>query len=166
MKFSKIILGTFLFFWVSVGFAQEDPAGNGIRQAFYHSGALLSEETIMQGKREGAFKTYYENGKVQSLGQYRDDKENGTFRKYYQDGTLMLEVEYKEGRMDGMIRFYSKSGKLIRQWESSNYKPGNVKSFFDPDHPFDVSKFAGEHKFYALTVSPRDFLRNEENKKD
>ena len=168
MKFSKIISGTLvgIFAATSIGLAQPVTGENGIHRAFYRSGALLSEETIMDGKRVGVFNTFYENGALQSRGQYRNDKEDGPFRKYYPNGTLMLEVEYANGRMDGMISFYSKNGKLIRRWESNNYKPGNVKRFFDPERPFDVSKMASQHKFYALTVSPQDFMRNEEKKKD
>ena len=168
MKFVRIVFGTLvgILYCVNMGLTQPESAENGIRQAFYNSGVLLSEETIMDGKREGSFNTFYENGALQSRGQYRNDKEECIFQKYYQNGALMLEVEYKEGRMDGMIRFYAKTGKLIRQWKSNNYKPGNVKGFFDPDRPFDVSKLAKKHKFYALTVSPRDLMLDDQKKKD
>ena len=138
---------------VSPGWGNEELPQSGIARSFYQSGALLSEETIQNGKREGTFNTFYESGALQAIGQYRNDLEEGIFYKYYENGMLMLEVEYEEGQMNGLIRFYSKKGMLIRQWDSSQYKSEESRFAFDPDRPFDVSAIASQRKFYSFTTT-------------
>ncbi len=69
-----------------------DGKRNGIFKTYYKSGALMSEGNFVEGKREGKATVYYESGKVNYEGFYHNGKECGIWKFYDENGTLYNEV--------------------------------------------------------------------------
>ena len=47
---------------------------------------LKSEVFMMNGKKEGVYKSYYENGQLEYEVNYIDDKKNGIYKRYLGNG--------------------------------------------------------------------------------
>ena len=59
---------------------------------------IESEVFMMNGKKEGVYKSYHKNGKLWKEVNYIDNKRNGIYKKYYDNGQLWKEVNYIDGK--------------------------------------------------------------------
>lgn len=84
-------------------------------QEFYKNGKLRMEGKLINGKREGVWKSYYEDGNLWSVGMYVNGKRQGTGVVFYSNGKKYMEGDYKDDVRDGKWFFYNEKGDLIKE---------------------------------------------------
>ncbi|MCX6281200.1 MAG: hypothetical protein NTU51_04500 [Bacteroidetes bacterium] len=101
-------------------------------------GVLLSEETYIQGVKEGVSRTFYPNGNIAEILHYREglkegewiqnfedgklkfkggyagDEKEGAFTGYFPGGRINMSGAYKSGHKDGTWTFYEENGDVMR----------------------------------------------------
>jgi antitoxin component YwqK of YwqJK toxin-antitoxin module len=110
-----------------------------------NSGKLIRAGKLVNGRREGIWRSYYENGMISKVEEYKNDAlsgtvisietngvvskeenvlhgvKNGLSREYNRTGTLKLEEHYTQGQLSGWRRVFGSDGKLQ---EEGNWKNG------------------------------------------
>ncbi|OFX83387.1 MAG: hypothetical protein A2W99_11730 [Bacteroidetes bacterium GWF2_33_16] len=157
MKVTPIYLSLLLFAIISCQPAQQRTDGPKIKEnetwvkrSYYEkSGALKSEITVKNKKKNGPAKEYYPSGKLRSLvnyidnitvgetiwyyenGQpfritpYVDGKMNGIRKTYYDDGKIQAEIPFKDGEPMEGLKEYNRSGKLITSYPQIIFETKN-----------------------------------------
>ena len=82
---------------------------------FYNEGMKHLEGPIVDGKRNGVFKTYYKSGTVMSEGNFVDGKREGKAIVYHENGKINYEGFYKNGKECGIWKFYDDKGNLYNE---------------------------------------------------
>ncbi len=59
---------------------------------------LKSEVFVVNGKKEGPYKSYHENGQLRVEVNYIDGLEQGIKKSYHYNGQLMREVNFIDGK--------------------------------------------------------------------
>jgi len=59
---------------------------------------LESEVFILNGKKEGVYKSYHDNGQLFQEVNFINGKENGIYKSYWDNGQLLEEVNYIDGK--------------------------------------------------------------------
>ena len=77
----------------------------------------------VKGKVDGLHEAWYENGQLLSEFNYKDGKEDGLCRGWYENGQLQIEQNYKDGKKDGLSRGWYENGQLLSE---SNFKDGKL----------------------------------------
>ena len=62
---------------------------------------LNSEVFMLNGKKEGMYKSYYKNGQLMNEINYIDDKKEGIYKSYFLNGQLMVETNYINDKRNG-----------------------------------------------------------------
>jgi antitoxin component YwqK of YwqJK toxin-antitoxin module len=73
---------------------------------------LFNTVSVLQGKREGAFKQFYPDGHLKIQGQYKNDHREGVFRTYKPEGWLWVEESFA-GDVMRKRRAYDARGHLV-----------------------------------------------------
>ena len=68
---------------------------------------------LVNGKKNGSFKTWYEDGQLAKQGIMVEDRWDGLYQEWHPDGTQRLKGSYVNGVQDGEWNFYSKEGKAL-----------------------------------------------------
>jgi antitoxin component YwqK of YwqJK toxin-antitoxin module len=81
---------------------------------FYtEDGILLSEETYLNGKKQGKSVTYHPGTKQPAeIKYYKNGLEDSTWVQYYKDGKKEAEGTYKAGNYEGKAIWYFPDGKI------------------------------------------------------
>lgn len=82
---------------------------------FYQEGMKHLEGPIVDGKRNGEFKSYYKSGTVLSEGNFIDGKRDGKAVVYYENGKINYEGFYQNGKECGIWKFYDEDGNLYHE---------------------------------------------------
>lgn len=82
---------------------------------FYQEGMKHLEGPIVDGKRNGEFKTYYKSGTLMSEGTFINGKRNGKAIVYHENGKVNYEGFYKDGKECGIWKFYDADGNLYNE---------------------------------------------------
>lgn len=82
---------------------------------FYQEGMKHLEGPIVDGKRNGEFKSYYKSGAVLSEGTFVDGKREGKAVVYHENGKVNYEGFYKNGKECGIWKFYDDQGNLYNE---------------------------------------------------
>ncbi len=82
---------------------------------FYKEGMKHLEGPIVEGKRNGKFKTYYKSGALMSEGNFVDGKREGKAIVYHENGKINYEGYYKNGKECGTWKFYDDKGSLYNE---------------------------------------------------
>ncbi len=92
---------------------------NGIKSGLYlefdNFGALVVQETYLNGKLDGEQKKYAAgpNSRIlRSSSSYKNGLYHGTCTEFTETGTMRSQVQYKEGKKDGTTKWYYTNGKL------------------------------------------------------
>lgn len=120
MKTSSITILFLLVFLFSCQYLQKetkkqepDPNKPTIHKTYYKkSGALKSEITIKNNKKNGPAKKYYPTGELHTLVNYVDNIKEGETIWYYKNGQPYRVTQYINGKMDGLRKIYYENGKL------------------------------------------------------
>lgn len=84
---------------------------------FHDNGVLNLEGPIVNGKREGAFRSYYPSGKLMSTGFFENGNREGHGIVYHENGVISIQGDYKNGKPQGLWEFYNEEGELIEAIE-------------------------------------------------
>lgn len=80
---------------------------------FHDNGTLNLEGPIVNGKREGSFKSYYPSGKLMSKGTFHEGLREGRGVVYFENGGISIDGNYKNGEMTGIWKYFDENGKII-----------------------------------------------------
>ncbi len=92
----------------------------GSFRSYYPNGQLLMSGGIKNNRNEGEWKYFYDNGQVESLGLFNNDRAEGKWTWYYPDGTLKQTGYFNAGQRDSLWKTYDTTGMLI---DSTVVKP-------------------------------------------
>lgn len=93
---------------------------HGVARSWYGgngSGTIHSEESFVEGRREGPWMVWYKNGQKRSETTYLEGKKEGVCRVWYKSGKKMAEFPYHQGKMHGIYRRWFESGHLEDEGE-------------------------------------------------
>ena len=79
----------------------------------YENGSPKEEFHLVNGKKNGSFKTWYEDGQLAKEGKMVEDRWDGPYQEWRPDGTRRVRGNYVNGVQDGEWIFYSKEGKAL-----------------------------------------------------
>jgi hypothetical protein len=84
-----------------------------VKKSYYEkSGAIKTEITVKNKKKNGPAKEYYPSGKIRSLVNYVDNVTVGETLWYYENGQPYRVTPYVNGKMEGIRKIYYENGKL------------------------------------------------------
>lgn len=109
-----------ILFFVSCGLipdkkesSTENNNGIIVNKTYYEkSGALKSEITIKDNKKNGPAKKYYPSGELHTIVNYVDNIKEGETIWYYKNGQAYRITPYVHGKMHGIRKIYYENGKL------------------------------------------------------
>lgn len=97
-------------------FAEIDGGQEAIREIQYHSNGVKSlEGPLLNGERNGLWKSWYEDGSLWSEGFFENGKREGKSVVYYPNGHKMLEGQYVNNQRTGLWRSWDEDGNLINE---------------------------------------------------
>ena len=83
-----------------------------IRNYYDKKQQIIKEEYfVMNGKKEGIYKSYHDNGKLCKEVNYIDGKKNGLCINYYKNGDIECETNYINNNKEGIYRKFSNNPK-------------------------------------------------------
>lgn len=80
------------------------------------------EYEVVDGKKNGKFKTYFKNGRLEMIGQIKENLNQGKWTYYYQSGKVESEGIFKDDLPDGTWKWFYENGNLR---EEGVYVKGN-----------------------------------------
>jgi antitoxin component YwqK of YwqJK toxin-antitoxin module len=149
------------------GFKQKIGGIEGIKQTFYTSGKVKSEEEFRKGLKNGISREFYEDGKPKEFSEYKENKyngkvnkfwpngkpkeqsyyvngmRNGTLKAFHNNGVQHIEGQFNNGLMTGLWKYYSTDRKLQKE---GNYM---IQKFGSGAKAKMTSKESGFWTFYA-----------------
>jgi antitoxin component YwqK of YwqJK toxin-antitoxin module len=72
----------------------------------------IIEYEVVDGKKNGEFKTYFENGQLEMAGQIKENLNQGKWTYYYQSGQVESEGTFKDDLPDGKWKWFYENGNL------------------------------------------------------
>lgn len=153
--------------------------GNGRKQGrwctFYEQGALKTEITYRDDRKNGYFKEYAENGDLLRISKYIDDvvqqeaveiQKTEVQNEYYPDGNIRVSAMFRNGVPEGIKREYAADGHVEKAYLYKNgliigegivmedgTRDGHWKDYY-PDGAlkaegnYDKGRQTGEWKYY------------------
>ncbi len=82
---------------------------------YYPSGQKKIEGHIVNGKREGLWKSFYENGDLWSVGEFTNDRRHGKAYLYYPGGKKKMEGTYRNGQRTNDWQWWDEEGNAISE---------------------------------------------------
>lgn len=98
----------------------------GVSKSQMSNGLVLSEETFVNGIKQGPYKINYASGKILkecSLVGADGNLEDGIYREYYESGQLKYQYHYKRGVKVGNWDSYYENG---QQWTHRFFKSNQL----------------------------------------
>lgn len=102
---------------------------NGPAKKYYPTGELHTLVHYVNSVKEGKTVWYYRNGQAYRVTNYKNNKMDGIRKIYYEDGTLQAEIPYKDGKLQEGTKEYNESGKLIPNDVKINFEEINNLKF-------------------------------------
>ncbi|PLX14864.1 MAG: hypothetical protein C0597_09485 [Marinilabiliales bacterium] len=116
MKNSKLIILFLLIFTSCQLLSEKNDEKNAdtriIKSYYKKSGALKSEITVKDNKKNGPAKKYYPSGEVHTVVNYVDGIKDGETVWYYKNGQPYRVTPYSNGKMHGLRKKYYENGTL------------------------------------------------------
>ncbi len=81
---------------------------------YYTNGAILSEGSRVDGKKEGLWKSYHLDGSLWSVHQYTEGVQTGDYNVWHRNGNLRISGAFKDGKEAGKWYFMSEQGDTLR----------------------------------------------------
>ena len=73
---------------------------------------IKEEYHVVNGKKEGVYKSMYENGNIEIKCNYKNGKKEGVWEKWFKNGTLKYQGGYKNGQKEGTLKSWFSNGNL------------------------------------------------------
>lgn len=86
---------------------------NGSFKTFYLNGQVEKSGLVINNENEGKWKYYYPNGQIESEGNFEDNMPEGKWISYYENGDKKCEGMYKDGKQEGIWTYYDDHGEII-----------------------------------------------------
>ncbi|PID67887.1 MAG: hypothetical protein CR968_04390 [Flavobacteriia bacterium] len=77
-----------------------------------HTGELIIQATMLDGKYNGSFRENYETGKVYKLGTFDRGDKTGEWEYFFENGVLKMKGLYLNNYRDGLWKRYDEQGRL------------------------------------------------------
>ncbi len=103
---------------VIIEFQVVDGKKNGTFRTYYLDGQIEKTGYVINNENMGTWKYYYPNGQIESEGDFESNKPDGKWISYYPDGTKESEGKYRDGKQDGIWTYYDETRR--------NNKPGCI----------------------------------------
>ena len=100
---------------VIIEFQVVDGKKNGSFRTYYLDGQIEKTGYVIDNENMGTWKYYYPNGQIESKGDFESNKPDGNWISYYPDGTRESEGKYRNGKQDGIWTYYDENGEIINQ---------------------------------------------------
>ena len=86
---------------------------NGSFRTYFLTGHIEKEGYIENDKNEGEWKYYYESGQLELIGSFKENLPNDKWVSYYNNGNTKAIGIYKNGKQFGAWKYYNRKGELI-----------------------------------------------------
>jgi len=97
---------------VIVEFTVVNGVKNGSFRTYFLSGQIEKEGFIKNNKNIGEWKYYYENGQIETKGYFHENIPYGQWKSFYKNGNLKTIGTYRWGEQHGPWEVYNQDGKL------------------------------------------------------
>ena len=94
-----------------------------LESVHYDSGQLKEQGRVVEGKREGPWRTWYESGELRVTKHYVAGEARGALRTFYRNGRLKLETSVIGSRIVGRTREWHANGQLKSDRHARNGRP-------------------------------------------
>lgn len=142
------------------------------------TGRLIKSGKVLNGKKEGIWRSYYENGMISRIEEYHEDVLNGltlaiettgtvsaednfinglkhgVSHQYNRNGTIKLEENYSNGVLNGIRRVFGQDGKLQEEGHYKNGKRDSINRWAYPsgkilvEYSYEDGNIHGPGKLY------------------
>ncbi len=113
----------------------------GVWKWYYESGALIREESYINGKREGEMKDYDEDGKIILQGSYVDNMKEGKWT--YQTADYLEYGSYTNDEPDSLWKSFYMPSK--RKYFEGKFQAGIPVGLHQGFHPSGARKYVGTY---------------------
>lgn len=113
----------------------------GVWKWYYESGALIREESYINGKREGEMKDYDEEGKIILQGSYVDNMKEGKWT--YQTADYLEYGSYTNDEPDSLWKSFYMPSK--RKYFEGKFQAGVPVGLHQGFHPNGARKYVGNY---------------------
>ena len=86
---------------------------NGSFKTYFFTGQIEKEGYIENDKNEGEWKYYYQSGQLEAIGSFKENLPNDKWVSYYNNGNTKAIGIYKNGKQYGAWKYYDRKGELI-----------------------------------------------------
>lgn len=86
---------------------------NGSFKTYYLNGQIEKCGYIINNDNIGEWKYYYPNGQIESHGSFENNVPEGKWVSYYKNGNIKCEGNYKNGKQNSLWLYYDYDGQLI-----------------------------------------------------
>ena len=97
------------------------------------SGRLVKTGKILNGKKEGIWRSYYENGMISRVEEYHEDVLNGLTLAVEATGTVSEEDNIVNGLKTGVSHLYNRNGTIKLEENYSNGVLNGIRRVFGQD---------------------------------
>lgn len=109
---------------------------NGPLVLWYQNGQQSSEQTFVNGKKQGQYQFWYDNGDKQATGSFEDGLLNDVNTVWYPNLKKQATGSFIKGKKDGVWRYWHENGQLATE---EHYKlgipVGDFRKFYGTDKP-------------------------------
>ena len=142
------------------------------------TGRLVKTGKVLNGKKEGIWRSYYENGMISRVEEYHEDMLNGltlsieatgtvseednivngvktgVSHQYNRNGTIKLEENYSNGVLNGMRRVFGQDGKMQEEGNWKNGKRDSINRWAYPsgkiyvEYTYKAGNISGPARLY------------------
>lgn len=129
---------------------------DAVMKIFSSTGRLVKAGRVLNGKKEGIWRSYYENGMLSRIEEYHEDiinglvvsvessgsvseednivngKKDGVSHQYNRNGTIKLEENYSNGVLNGWRRVFGTDGKMQEEGYWRNGKRDSINRWAYP----------------------------------
>lgn len=100
---------------------------------YYHfqSKEIMSTESYVKGKLNGAKKIFYKGGKVVEEINYTNGIKNGVYKKYSENGNVLEEATYKNDQLEGQATYKNGLGQIVSTGKYKDGKKAGLWKFYE-----------------------------------
>ena len=89
---------------------------SGNCDSFYETGAMMNQQTYLNGMDHGTWYFYFKNEKIETIANFLNNKKHGEWKYFYDNGETIRQISHYEfGKRDSIWTKYSFSGEV--EWQ-------------------------------------------------
>lgn len=128
----------------------------GISRTFYPTGEVLEESEWHNGQQMGNYRVFFKDGKPYMQCKFADGKRNGLCLSYYPNGRVEMEAHYLNNLRHSDWKFYNENGELkyTLRYDKGNLLNPEVQDSIDSKNQKQFEKTG------KPVTDPEDFLQD------